>query len=167
MFRRLAAMVIAGSVLAACNQSGPPAPDTGDPGPGGGVVPISGRERLGWNQWAADAAQLALFRYVVYVDGTRASLSDVRCGPATSARTFECSAALPPMTPGAHSIELAAVVQKPSGAVESVRSAPLRVVVTGDRRSPSSSRSKRLDGSQTSGSAERRNSATTCRPACL
>jgi glucose/arabinose dehydrogenase len=35
------------------------------------------------------------------------------------------------MTPGAHAIELATVVQEPSGAVESDRSAPLRVVLTG------------------------------------
>lgn len=124
-------MLIAGSLLAACNQSEPPAPDTGDPGPGGGVVPVSGRERIGWNQPAADAVQLGLFQYVVYIDGVRSSLSDVRCGSAVSTGTFECSAALPPMTPGAHSLELATVVQEPSGPVESARSGPLRVVVAG------------------------------------
>src|SRR5262245_12307644 len=129
MFRRVAAVILASSLMSACGDSEPPAPDAGDSG--NAVVPISGRERIGWSQSAADAFQLALFQYVVYVDGARTLLSDVRCGSQATDGRFDCSAGLPPMTPGAHSLELATVVQELSGAVESERSAPLRVVVTG------------------------------------
>ena len=41
---------------------------------------ISGNERLGWNQAAADAGELATFRYAAYVDGNRVELTDVSCG---------------------------------------------------------------------------------------
>lgn len=104
----------------------------------GGIVPISGNERIGWNQQAADIFELALFRYVLYVDGERVSLTSVKC-VSMAASTDACSAALPPLSPGVHTLELQSMTVTPEGLFESDRSAPLRVVVTGIGRSGATS----------------------------
>jgi hypothetical protein len=120
----VAALAIA---LAACGGSGTPPPSTSDPG--GTGERISGNERLGWNQGAASASELATFRYAAYVDGNRVALTDVSCGGLSSSAA-PCSSRMPAMTPGAHSIELASFSrwrirdrEQPVG--------PLRVTVTG------------------------------------
>jgi glucose/arabinose dehydrogenase len=128
MVRRLSLALLACLALAACDKKDPPAPDPGVPG---GDIEVSGNERIGWSQPAADALQLALFQYVVYVDGARTFLTSVSCGSSATAAGFDCSAALPSLTTGTHTLELAAVVMDPSGILESSRSAPLRVVKTG------------------------------------
>jgi glucose/arabinose dehydrogenase len=86
---------------------------------------VSGTERIGWNQSAADPADLPSFRYVIYVDGGRSDLAGVSCVPA-GARQLSCSAPLPTMSPGSHTIELATVAR--DGA-ESERTAPAQVNV--------------------------------------
>jgi glucose/arabinose dehydrogenase len=113
--------------LASCGGSTPP-PSTSDPG--GTGERISGNERLGWNQAASDATELATFRYAAYVDGNRVELADVSCG-GLSGSAFPCSSRMPAMTPGAHSIELASFVLDGGTVIESGRSATLRVTVTG------------------------------------
>ena len=120
---------LAGAAMmhASCGGSTPP-PSTSDPA--GTGEPVSGTERLGWSQAAADAAELATFRYVAYVDTTsRVELADVACG--TSSGAFACSSRMPALTPGSHSIELASFVVVNGAVVESDRSAPLRVTMTG------------------------------------
>ena len=87
------------------------------------VRQLSGSERLGWNQSSADPAELPTYRYVAYVDGARSDLADVSCVPA-GATQLSCSARLPTMSPGSHTIELATVS---SSGAESERSAPLMV----------------------------------------
>jgi hypothetical protein len=67
----------------------------------------------------------------MYVDGARNVLTEVRCGSQAAGGGFECSAALPVMTPGAHTLELATLVQEPTGPVESEKSEPLRIVIAG------------------------------------
>ena len=112
-------------MLTACGgSSGPPTPGT--PGGGGGET-ITGRERLGWSQPAQDSDHLATLDYAIYVDGVRTVLSGDTCSG--NAAPFECSAALPPLSPGAHSLELASFVVSDGAVVESERSAALRVVV--------------------------------------
>jgi aldose sugar dehydrogenase len=106
--------VLCAVALAACDKSK-------SPDEGGGQ--LSGSERLGWNQSSADPAELPTYRYVAYVDGARSDLADVSCVPA-GATQVSCSARLPTMSPGSHTIELATV--SGSGA-ESERSAPLMV----------------------------------------
>jgi aldose sugar dehydrogenase len=101
--------------LVACDKSK-------SPDEGGGQ--LSGSERLGWNQSSADPAELPTYQYVAYVDGARSDLADVSCVPA-GATQVSCSARLPTMSPGSHTIELATV----RGGVESERSAPLTVNV--------------------------------------
>ena len=97
----------------------PPSPET-----------ITGTERLGWDQPAADAVELATIGYVVYVDGARTALAGVTCAPAASAAAvFSCTARVPALTAGAHTLELASFVTDAS-VLESPRSAPLRVTMT-------------------------------------
>lgn len=113
------------AILAAgCESRTTPPPPV--PGPGGGES-ITGRERFGWDQPSASAAEVASLGYAVYVDGARFVVTGVTCGATATAAGFACSGALPSMSPGAHTLELAAF----SAVGESVRSAPLRVVVTG------------------------------------
>ena len=114
-------------VTIACGNSRPSAPSP--PGTGTGET-ITGRERIGWDQRAADTAELATFRYAMYVDGVRTELADVSCAQTATAAGFACSGQLPTMTNGAHSLELAALYDS-GGIIESARSAALRVTVIG------------------------------------
>jgi glucose/arabinose dehydrogenase len=120
----VAALAVA---FTACGGSTPP-PSTSDPG--GSGERISGNERLGWTQGASSGSELATFRYAAYVDGNRVELTDVSCGGVASG-VAPCNSRMPAMTPGAHSIELASFVLDAGTAIESGRSAPLRVTVTG------------------------------------
>jgi glucose/arabinose dehydrogenase len=128
-----AAVVIALGAATACGGSTPPSSSD----PGGSGERISGNERLGWNQGAADAGQLATFGYVAYVDGNRVELASVSCG-GSNGNTFPCSSRMPAMAPGAHTIELASFVVDNGIVTESARSAALRVTVTGSTAGPSS-----------------------------
>jgi glucose/arabinose dehydrogenase len=110
---------------AACGSSAPPAPSTGT---GGSVESITGRERVGWDQPAADAVELASFSYVIYVDDSRSGISDTVCASTSGSAGFACSGKLPPLSSGAHKLELATVSTADSG--ESKRSNPLQVVVS-------------------------------------
>jgi glucose/arabinose dehydrogenase len=114
-------------LIAACGRTPPPTPSppTTDSGEA-----ITGRERLGWDQQASDAAELATFRYAVYVDGVRSELADVSCGTTAGPAGFPCTGRLPAMSNGAHTLELAAFLAEAAGALESGKSAPLRVTVT-------------------------------------
>lgn len=106
----------------------PPAPDPGDPA---GTVRVSGGERLGWSQQAANATEVARIQYALYIDNARVGLSGATCGGASGSDGFDCSAPLPMLTAGAHTLELAAFFPNPQGVVESGRSAPLRVIMNG------------------------------------
>ncbi|MEX2662512.1 MAG: PQQ-dependent sugar dehydrogenase [Vicinamibacterales bacterium] len=123
--RSLICLMIA-IATAACGNGRPPTPSP----PGTGGETITGRERIGWEQPASSTSELATFRYAVYVDGARAEISGTSCAPTAGASGFACSGALPPMAPGAHTLELAAFYES-GGIVESAKSAPLRVTVTG------------------------------------
>lgn len=109
-----------------CGGSTPPTPS---PGPGTSET-ITGRERLGWDQAASSTAELATFRYAIYVDGTRSEIADANCGATAGAAGFACSGRLPAMSNGTHTLELAAFIDA-GGIVESAKSAPLRVTVAG------------------------------------
>lgn len=129
-------IVVALLVSAACGDSRPPS----NPPPSD-IQTIRGTERLGWDQSAATQAELQTFRYAMYVDGTRSVLSDATCGTAVTAAGFQCSARLPPMTPGQHTLEVAAFTTTSGVITESPRSAPIRVNVSPAITVPSSSRS--------------------------
>ncbi|MEO5897990.1 MAG: PQQ-dependent sugar dehydrogenase [Vicinamibacterales bacterium] len=117
---------LAVTLASACGGSSPPTPS---PGNSNGDS-ITGRERLGWDQKAADAAELASFRYAIYVDGARSEMADVSCATTPSAAGYGCSGRMPSLTNGVHLLEMAAFLDAGS-VIEETRSSPLRVTVTG------------------------------------
>ena len=116
------------ALLAGCESNTPPPSPSPGPDPGGQT--ITGRERLGWDQTAATFAELATFRYAIYVDDIRSVVAGVSCEATAGPAGFACSGQLPPMNPGSHVLEVAAFYES-NGIVESARSAPLRVTVAG------------------------------------
>jgi aldose sugar dehydrogenase len=120
---RLIGVLLSCAVLTACGGSDDSAPPSGQP-PGG--TPITGNEKLGWSQTANDASDLATFHYAIYVDNVRSELASASCTP-PSGTSASCLAPLPPMSQGAHTLELAAFVLDGANVLESVRSTPLAV----------------------------------------
>jgi len=114
------------AAMVACNKtpSAPPPPST-TPAPS---ETITGNERLGWDQRASDALELSTFRYAVYVDGTRSELTAATCATTSTDGAFACSARLPALSTGAHTIELASFIVDGS-VFESARSPALRVTL--------------------------------------
>ena len=110
--------------LLACGPSSPPSP-TEPNQPTGNQV--SGRERIGWDQAGDDASNVRAYTYWVYVDGVRSSLTGAECASTAGAQGFACSAPLPRLTAGQHTLELSAATG--DGESESARSAPLVVVM--------------------------------------
>lgn len=118
-------LVVCCLAMIACNKT--PAPPVMDvPGT---AETISGTERIGWDQPAADAIELAAIGYAIYVDGSRAELAGAACATVATAAGFSCSVRLPSLLPGSHTLQLAAFVND-GGLLESARSASLRVTVT-------------------------------------
>jgi glucose/arabinose dehydrogenase len=112
----------------ACSKQTPaPAPPVVTP-PSSGET-INGTERIGWAQRAGDAVELSTVKYAMYVDGVRSELAGATCDATSTADGFACSAKLPPLTAGAHTLELASLVVDGS-VLESARSSALRVTVT-------------------------------------
>jgi glucose/arabinose dehydrogenase len=127
MYRRLACIVLLGIVAAGCEKkTTPPAPSPGGGGNQGDT--ITGKERIGWDQQASDATELATFQYAIYVDGSRSEIADVACAAGASAGSFACSGKLPTMSSGAHTLELATFITS-AGVLESAKSQALRVTV--------------------------------------
>ena len=105
--------------------STPPPPSTGPSPPD----TITGNERFGWDQRAADA-RLSWRRSATRstVDGTRAELTGAMRATTSTNGTFACSAPLPALTRGAHTLELASFIVDGS-TFESPRSPALRITV--------------------------------------
>src|SRR6185295_16535650 len=94
--------------VVACDKK-TPAPPVIEP-PAAGET-INGTERLGWDQPAADVVELAGIGYVIYVDGVRTTLANTSCSSvATAAAGFPCSARLPTLSAGAHTLQIASFV---------------------------------------------------------
>jgi glucose/arabinose dehydrogenase len=89
---------------------------------------ITGSERIGWEQRASDAAELATFHYVIYVDTTNRVEVTASCATTSTNGTFPCTAPLPRLTNGAHTLELASFIVD-GATLESARSVALRVNV--------------------------------------
>jgi glucose/arabinose dehydrogenase len=81
-------------------------------------------------QEAIDAAEVSSFDYAIYVDDARTVVQDATCSPTRGPQGFECSAPLPQMSPGRHSIQVATLEVVAGGTVESARSAAIEVNVT-------------------------------------
>jgi len=117
--------VVALAFGVACSKQSPPPPEVTPPSAG---ETINGTERIGWTQRAADAVELATVRYAIYVDSTRSELAGASCDTTPTANGFACTARLPTLSAGAHTLELASFVVDGS-LLESARSAALRVTV--------------------------------------
>jgi hypothetical protein len=118
----------AAALIVITNCGGSSAPPL-SPSPGsGGVIQISGRERLGWNQLADD---ISLYRFAVYVDGRRIDLPLTTCSASPSELGFECTSPLPPLTVGRHVLEVVSWIMIAGKAVESPKAASLTIIVTG------------------------------------
>jgi glucose/arabinose dehydrogenase len=129
MLLLLCATIVSAMTLSACG--GNDNPPQSSPPPSGGGDTISGRERVGWTQTIENAGDSALYRYALYVDGTRRVLEGETCAPTSSASTFDCSAPLPPLAAGSHMLELASFLTQGENVYESPRSSALRVTVAG------------------------------------
>jgi glucose/arabinose dehydrogenase len=123
--RKLAVLLVL-LITAGCGGK-PPTPPT--PNPGNGDT-ITGSERIGWDQQAAGTAELATFRYAIFVDGTRSEIAGVSCATSATAAGFACSGRLPAMSAGSHVLQLATFVVQDGQTLESDRSATLNVVVS-------------------------------------
>src|SRR3954468_6996831 len=97
LHQALRAVVVCSLLSASCGGKDVPSPPSGG---SGGDVQISGGERLGWSQPAANPAELAGFQYAMYVDGNRSVLSGVSCGTVATSAGFDCTAPLPIFTAG-------------------------------------------------------------------
>ncbi len=126
MPRALPCLVFIALAVVACQGKSAPPSSSG----GASAGTITGTERIGWDQQAPSASELATYRYEMYVDGAPVNLTAVSCAATASAAGFACSANLPPLTPGSHTLELATIVNN-GGVFESARSAPLLVTVQG------------------------------------
>jgi hypothetical protein len=113
-------------LVAACFATGSCGPSRHDPAPSDGQV-ITGNERFGWDQAAADVAELASFGYAVYLDGVRTEAVDVSCGTTATAAGFPCTCRLPAMSVGAHTLQVAAFVVDGATIRESERSPAVQV----------------------------------------
>ena len=119
---RLAALIACG--VAAVNGS---ASAQTDPAPPGGGLAPSGREglRLAWDQPLDTRGQPLRYDARLWIDGAPAAFLDVEC-TSGSARALACSGGLPPLSEGAHTLQVSAVVD----GVQSSPSAPLSTVVS-------------------------------------
>jgi aldose sugar dehydrogenase len=125
MIARLVSLLAVMCLIAGCHKNDQPSQQ---PPPSG--EQITGNERLGWTQQATDATELADFKYAIYVDGTRSTLSGVSCSTTPASAGFDCTAPLPRMSNGAHALEMASYVDNGGTVLESPRSATLRVIVS-------------------------------------
>jgi quinoprotein glucose dehydrogenase len=119
-------IAIGAMTLTACGSTpAPPAPPVVDPG---ASQTITGTERIGWEQQARDAVELATIRYAIYVDGTRTEIEGASCTAIAGSASFSCTGRLPALTAGAHALQIASFVND-GGVLESAKSAALRVTV--------------------------------------
>jgi hypothetical protein len=123
MSRCCVGVFLLAAILGACGGSASPPASAGD-----GQV-LTGTERFGWDQQASDRSELASFKYAMYVDGTRTEAVDVTCENSRSAAGFPCTCRLPSMTPGPHTLQVAAFINDAGTVRESSRSAPVRVTM--------------------------------------
>jgi glucose/arabinose dehydrogenase len=119
---------IATSLVAvvACDRNQPPS----SPPPGTSGETVSGNERLGWVQPAESVFDLAVYQYAAYVDGTRRVLQAVLCTP-TSVTAADCTAALPTLAAGRHTLQVAAFFMSGDTVIEGPRSSSLDVTLAG------------------------------------
>ena len=125
---RLSRTLFVVSLLAAASCGGGDGqPPPSSPPPSGSGDTVTGRERFGWTQ-TAGAPDAPVLQYAAYVDGARRVLEGVTCATG-SGLDLDCSAPLPPMTAGRHTLELAAFIVSGDSTIEGPKSAALQLTV--------------------------------------
>jgi hypothetical protein len=89
---------------------------------------VHGAARLEWDQTVGYPDELRRYRFIAYVDNEQYALATPDCVMRETAAHFTCSAALPALPPGRHTLRLAARELDGLGR-ESGKSAAVRVVV--------------------------------------
>jgi glucose/arabinose dehydrogenase len=115
------------SVVACGGSSSPPPSNGGSSGTGG---TLTGGERIAWTQSAESAADLAGYRYALYVDNVRRVIEGPTC-TAGDGISVNCSASLPALSAGRHTLQLAAFFMAGDAVIEGERSPVLEVTVAG------------------------------------
>ena len=111
-------------LLVACKDNSTP----GSPPPGSpGSETVTGTERIGWVQPIETYGDLGRLQYALYVDGGRRILQGETCDITPGGA--DCSAPLPPLSPGRHTLEVAAFVTSGNELIEGPRSTALTVNV--------------------------------------
>ena len=111
--RRSLLIVVATLALACGGRTAGPTDGSGSGNPPGtgpepsGPIPITGSERIGWDQQIS-SGDIDDHQFIAFVDGRRTSLPDIQCAGAPGPSGYACSAQLPSMTDGRHTIRLAA-----------------------------------------------------------
>ena len=123
----LASVLVLAAALAGCEGDSPPSNPSP---PSGSGETISGRERLGWMQTSTSASDMNVLQFAAYVDGSRRVLEGFTCSP-SGGNSFECSAPLPSLGAGRHTIEVASFFDSDGIVLESPKSPALQVVVSG------------------------------------
>jgi hypothetical protein len=100
------------------------------------VLNVTGHERFGWTQPADSAAG---HKFAVYIDGARRELPDAACQAPASGRA-ECSAQLPAVSPGRHTLEIVAWTTSDGQLIESARSSPMTIEMSGSHGATSKDR---------------------------
>ena len=119
--KALFACLVAALALA-CGGSSSDSAGPSQPGSGG----TAGGPKLAWDQSAPGADELRQYSYVLYVDGTAVPLSGAACGTlAAETLTAACTAPLPAMSAGQHTLEMATRITRDGVILESARSAPI------------------------------------------
>ena len=115
------------AALTGCGGSDTPSEQ---PPSGGGGTTVKGTEKMAWDQPAPSTAELAQYTYVVYVDGTRTTLSNATCGSTAAQTGYPCTAPLPTLSVGQHTLQVAAVISSGGTTVEGDRSTAITVTRT-------------------------------------
>jgi glucose/arabinose dehydrogenase len=115
-------------MAAACGGTDAASPPSSPPPSGSGDT-VTGRERFGWTQAASDS-DAGLLQFAAYVDGVRRVLEGASC-TAGGGGNLDCSAPLPSMTAGRHTLELAAFYPAGATTVEGPKSAALQLTIAG------------------------------------
>ena len=124
--RHLRTVTLASMLLALACDGGTNPPPAG--GGGGSQDTISGRERFAWRQTGPSTAELSIYRFALYIDNERRVVEGELCVPA-DATAIECSAALPGLGAGQHTLQLAAFYNVDGTTFEGPRSQALQVTV--------------------------------------
>ncbi len=117
LLRKALLPCLVAALAVACGGS----PSDSSPPPGSGSP--TGGPRLAWDQFAPGADELGRYSYVLYVDGAVLPLPGAACGALAAATlTAACTAPLPALSPGQHTLEMATRVTENGVVLESAKS---------------------------------------------